>query len=426
MMDLSNIELATLDWRHKGVPLGETVKVSELGSRGWNVADGDLSLPVTTLRVDAVRHNIATLAAYCERHGVSLAPHGKTTMSPQLFDWQLEAGAWAMTAATPGQVQIMREFGVARIILANELVEADALRWVGKQLEHDEGFEFICLVDSTETVALMDAALSGVLTTRRLPVLLEVGVSGGRTGIRDLADAARLAGSIAASRTLELVGVETYEGLAGRSASAEDIAAVDYLLKAVRGLVVSLSSAGLFARDEVIVSAGGSVYFDRVVEGFANWPPGEVVPRIVLRSGCYLSHDAGRYHRLSPLDGRREADETLGLRDALESWAVVLSVPEPGLVILGTGKRDVPYDVEMPIPMRVHRKDGSVVELENCRVTGMMDQHAFMAVDASLSVAPGDIVALGLSHPCGAFDKMPFIPLVDDAWNVVDGVLTFF
>jgi D-serine dehydratase len=425
-MDLSTIEHETLDWRHKGVPLGETVKLSELGSRGWNVADGDLLLPVTTLRVDAVRHNIATLAAYCRRNGVSLAPHGKTTMSPQLFDWQLGAGAWALTAATPGQVQIMRQFGVSRIILANELVEADALRWVGEQLEDDEGFEFICLVDSIETVAMMDAALNGVLTARRLPVLLEVGVAGGRTGVRDLADAVPLAESIAASRTLELIGVETYEGLAGRSGSAEDIAAVDELLSSVRWLVVSLSSAGLFARHEVIVSAGGSVHFDRVVENFANWPTGEVDPRIVLRSGCYLSHDAGRYHRLSPLDGRREAGETLSLRDALESWAVVLSVPEPGLAILGTGKRDVPYDVEMPIPMRVHRKDGSVAELENCVVTGMMDQHAFMSVDPSLSIAPGDIVALGLSHPCGAFDKMPFIPLVDDAWNVVDGLLTFF
>jgi D-serine dehydratase len=425
-MDLTPFVQATLDWRYKGVPLGETVTLSELGSRGWTVAGGDLSLPITTLRVDAVRHNIATLAAYCERNNVSLAPHGKTTMSPQLFDWQLEAGAWAMTAATPGQVQIMRHFGVPRVILANELVEADALRWVGGQLENDEGFEFICLVDSVETVAVMDAALEGVLTTRRLPVLLEVGVPGGRTGIRDLADATRLAESIAASQTLDLVGVETYEGLAGRSESVEDIAAVDALLNAVRGLVVSLSSAGLFAGDDVIVSAGGSVYFDRVVESFTNWPAGEAVPHIVLRSGCYLSHDAGRYHRLSPLDGRREADETLSLRDALESWAVVLSVPEPGLVILGTGKRDVPYDVEMPLPMRVHRRDGSIAELENCIVTGMMDQHGFMSVGSSVSIAPGDIVALGLSHPCGAFDKMPFIPLVDDAWNVVDGVLTFF
>lgn len=425
-MDLSTLEQTTLDWRYKGVPLGEMVTLSKLGSRGWNVARGDLSLPVTTLRLDAVRHNIATLAAYCERNGVSLAPHGKTTMSPQLFDWQLKAGAWAIAAATPGQVQIMRQFGVPRVILANELVEADALRWVGKQLEDDEGFEFICLVDSIETVALMEAALEGVLTKRRLAVLLEVGVSGGRTGIRDLADATRLAESIAATRTLDLIGVETYEGLVGRSGSVEDIAAVDDLLNAVRGLVVSLSSAGLFARGEVIVSAGGSVYFDRVVESFTNWPLGEVVPHIVLRSGCYISHDAGRYHRLSPLDGRREAGETLSLRNALESWAVVLSAPEPGLVILGTGKRDVPFDVEMPIPMRVHRRDGTVAELENCLITGLMDQHAFMSVDASLSIAPGDIVALGLSHPCGAFDKMSFMPLVDDAWNVVDGVLTFF
>jgi D-serine dehydratase len=149
--------------------------------------------------------------------------------------------------------------------------------------------------------------------------------------------------------------------------------------------------------------------------------------RLVLRSGGYVSHDAGRLHRTSPLDGRRAPGEPLELRDALQAWAVVLSRPEPGLAVLGTGKRDVAYDVELPMPVRLHRRGGSVADLHGAAtVTKLMDQHAFMTVDPALAIAPGDIVVLGLSHPCAAFDKAPLIPLIDDEHNVVDGILTFF
>jgi D-serine dehydratase len=148
---------------------------------------------------------------------------------------------------------------------------------------------------------------------------------------------------------------------------------------------------------------------------------------VVLRSGCYISHDAGRYRELSPLDERRLPGETLVLRNALESWAVVLSRPEPGLAILGAGKRDLAYDVEMPMPVRLHRADGEVVDLRGtASVNKLMDQHAFMAVDPQLAIGPGDIVCLLPSHPCAAFDKAPLLPVLDDDHTVVDGILTFF
>jgi D-serine dehydratase len=419
-----------LDHRYKGIPLGVEIPLSELGGQGWNVARGDLSLPVTTLRAEALTHNIATFAEYCRRQGARLAPHGKTTMSPQLFQRQLEAGAWAITAATPGQVRIMREFGVPRVLVANEVVEPSALRWIGAQLEADPGFEFLCLVDSVATVELMDTALRGVLSARRMPVLLELGVPGGRTGVRTHEEALVVARAVHASSTLELTGVETYEGLAASAATPEELAAVDALFDRVRAAVTDIAAAGLFASGDVVVTAGGSIHFDRVVGCLSDWSDSPVTPKLVLRSGCYVSHDAGRYHQLSPLDGRRSADEPLELRNALESWAVVLSRPEPGLVIAGAGKRDLPYDVEMPIPLRAHRRNGDsapeVVDLTGATVTKLMDQHAFLNVDPSLPIAAGDIIVFGLSHPCAAFDKAPLIPLIDDDYTVVDGIVTFF
>jgi len=415
-----------LDHRYKGVPLDVELPLSELGRQGWNVARGDLSLPVTTLRADALAHNISTFAEYCRRNGVELAPHGKTTMSPQLFERQLAAGAWAITAATPGQVRIMRRFGVQRVLLANELVEPQALRWIGAELQRDPEFEFTCLVDDPASVELMDSVLRGVLSARRLPVLVELGVSGGRTGARTSAEALEVARAVERASTLDLMGVETYEGLAASGAGKEELDSVNLLLGEVRSIVTEIADAGLFASGEVIVTAGGSIHFDRVVERLTGWTDSPVVPKVVLRSGCYVSHDEGRYHRLSPLDGRRPEGEPLELRNALESWAVVLSRPEPALAIVGAGKRDLPYDVEMPIPLRLHRRTGEVVSLREGTVTKLMDQHAFITVDPELAIAAGDTVVFGLSHPCAAFDKAPLIPLIDDDYNVVDGIVTFF
>jgi D-serine dehydratase len=415
-----------LDCTFKGVPLGETVTLSELGNRGWNVAGGDLALPVTTLRDSALSHNIEVMAAYARRHGVLLAPHGKTSMCPQLFRRQLDAGAWAITAGTPSQVAIMRRFGIPRILMANQLVEAQALRWVAEELR-DDAFDFLCLVDSPRTVALMDDALDGHGSGRRLDVLVEVGVHGGRTGARSRDDAVATAKAIVGSRNLQLAGVEAYEGLAARGRSDAELEAVDALLDQVRSLVVDLWDRGWFAGRTPVVTAGGSIYFDRVVERLGDWSVTGVPAHVVLRSGCYVSHDAGRYHRLSPLGGAREQSDDLALRDALDAWAVVLSRPEPTLVVLGAGKRDVPYDVDLPVPQDLYPRSGSVVPLQDrASVTGLMDQHAFMRVDAELTIEPGDIVSLGLSHPCGAFEKSPLMPLVADDGTVVGGVLTFF
>ncbi|MER5915473.1 alanine racemase [Streptomyces sp. NPDC001982] len=424
---LSKLGEEIIDHRYKGIPLGAEVRLADLGKEGWNVARGDLALPITTLRADALEHNITAMAAYCARNNVLLAPHGKTTMAPQLFQRQFDAGAWGITAATPSQAAIMRDFGAPRILLANELVDAAALRWVAHQLETDPSFEFFCLVDDPASVVLMDNALDGTIGARKLQVLLEAGIKGGRSGVRSDDQALAVARAVAASSHLALAGVETYEGPAAGGADGRDLTGIDALLDWVRRLVVSLAQRELFDTPTITVTAGGSAYFDRVVAKLSGWSEVVAPVQLVLRSGCYISHDAGKYHALSPLDGRRGADEPLFLQDALQAWAMVLSRPEPGLAILGTGKRDIPYDVEPPMPLRAYRRDGSVVELRQLSKIGkVMDQHAFMTLDPEVALAPGDIVTLGLSHPCTAFDKIRLLPIIDQDHNVVDGLLTAF
>lgn len=411
----------------KGIPLGARLPLGDVAAQQWNVARGDLSYPVTTLSADAVASNLETMRVYCERNGVILAPHGKTTMAPQLFERQLQRGAWAITAATMTQAAVMRRFGVQRIIVANEIIDGPSLRWVAREQDADDSFELYCLIDSAEVAERMNAALASAGARRAVRVLIEVGVAGGRCGVRSLNDALDVARAAHAAEHLSLAGVEAYEGLVTGGSSPEDIDALDSFLQLVRAVTVEVESMRLFD-EHPIVTAGGSSYFDRVVANLRGirTADGAEVP-LVLRSGCYISHDNGKYEKLSPLAHRAAHDEPLRLRNALTVWGRVLSVPEPGTVIVGVGKRDAAHDLTLPTPRNLHAATGAVVALsESAQTFKLMDQHAFLHVDEEIEVVPGDIISFDMSHPCTAFDKARLIPLIDSDNVVVDAVLTFF
>jgi D-serine deaminase-like pyridoxal phosphate-dependent protein len=374
---------------------------------GRSLFGGTFGWPLLVARASTIDRNIATMAAYAERHGLLLAPHGKTTMSPTLFAAQLAAGAWGITVATAHQARVCREHGVPRVLVANQLLDPAALAWAAA--ETDAGFALYFQVDSLEGVAAA-AATTG---DRPLPVLIEIGYAGGRTGCRSASSALAVARAVAASPRLALAGVTGYEG------GLPDPAAVAAFLDLLRTAAVELS--GLLP-PSVIVSAGGSAWFDVVAARLpGDWLPGhQVVP--VLRSGAYITHDDGYYREHTPFN--RVGGEGV-LDAALELWAQVISTPEPGLAIAGMGKRDAPFDEGLPVPLAVRRPPGPAVPAGGLRVTRLMDQHAFLSV-SGLDVAPGDLVRFGISHPCTAFDKWRAIPLVDDADLVVDVLRTYF
>jgi D-serine dehydratase len=426
LLDLERIFEERIDWRYKSFPAGPATTIREVRQRGWNVLDGDFMLPTMVLKQSALDHNVAAMAALCKRHDISLAPHGKTTMSPQLFQMQLEGGAWAVTAATMWQVRVWRSFGARRIILANELVEPASIRWLAEELRRDPQFDFYCLVDSLPEVRLLDSTLDGSGLERRLSVLLELGFAGGRTGCRTREEAHDVARAVAGSGRLSLAGVEGFEGVIGGADVVATLDRVDGFLGEMRGLVTELDGVGLFARSpEVVVTAGGSAFLDRVIAGLGKpWRLSRPV-RTVLRSGCYLTHDAVHYKEVSPF-GTRLAD-TGPLEEALEAWGVVLSTPEPGLALLGFGKRDVPHDLELPVPRLVKRQGRKPRPLRaGASIAALNDQHAYLKVPADEEIAVGDLVGCGVSHPCTAFDKWRLLPVVDDDYNVLDAVLTYF
>lgn len=409
-----------VDWRDKGFPDAHGVTLATLGDQGWNVLAGDLPLPVMVVKDRAVEHNLTTMRRWCDDHGISLAPHGKTAMAPQLVERQLAHGAWGVTAATTSQARVFHEFGFDRIMIANQVVDPAGMAWLRRAT--DAGAQLSTLVDSVAAVERLDRALAGA--DRPLPVLVELGAPGRRTGVRSLDQARRVARAVLAAERLEVAGVEAYEAVLGADAAVETIAAIDAMMDDLATLARELARDGAFAgREEVVVTAGGSAYFDRVAARLADLDL-DVPVRVVLRSGCYVVHDDGKYARLSPLDGRSTGGPTL--QAALEAWSVVLSRPEPELAVLGLGKRDASHDLSLPVPHAVVGAGGRWAVDGELEIVRLYDQHAIVRVAPGTDLAVGDLVAAGIDHPCTAFDKWRLLPVVDDDYTVTGGIVTYF
>jgi D-serine dehydratase len=428
---LAGLEEQLLQPGVKGLPITEPLRQGAIGVQGWNVLHADTSFPVAVLKTSALLHNLDWMRRFCERYNVTLAPHGKTTMSPQLFAAQLANGAWGITLATATQVQVAYRFGVRRVLLANQLVSRADIKAVLALLHEDPDFECIVLADSLAGVARLADAVALHPLTRPLPVLVELGLAGKRAGCRTPEEAITVARAIAGAPGLALAGFEGYEGLLVSDNRATDLEAVDAFLAQLVALVRSADDEGLFTGAEILLSAGGSSYFDFVARGFGQVAGLSRPVRAVLRSGCYLTSDHGTYHRmLKELDEREGAGP--GLQPALEVWAMVQSRPEPTLAILTMGKRDVSYDVDLPIPLSYHRPGpGAPHPLPaGCTIFKLNDQHAYLRLPEGhplcTELGVGDLVGCGISHPCTTFDKWPLLLSVDDDYHVRGALNTCF
>lgn len=407
----------------KGVPLRASgLALGDAASLRWQVLNGDVAMPVLVLKETALANNLAAMAAYARDAGALLCPHGKTTMAPQLFARQIEAGAWGLTAATPAHLALYRHYGLQRILYANQLIEPHVIDWLDQELGDDPDFEFYCLVDS---LAAVDALERGLRSSKDgVRVLIEIGYAGGRCGIRDLDGARQLADAVERSTRLTLAGIECFEGLIARAETAEAIRTVDEFLSFTRAAARDLvARTSLREAETVLISAGGSAYFDRVTSAFDAAGSSIDRTRLILRSGCYLTQDGGFYDAISPLAGRAAAPL---LRDAIEVWSTVLSRPEPELVITSMGRRDAPYDLGLPKPVRSATPGQEPRPLAGAQVKGLNDQHAHVAVPVDSTLAPGDLVGCAISHPCGAFDRWRVILVVDDDYRVTEALATCF
>ncbi|MFG2127934.1 amino acid deaminase [Streptomyces sp. NPDC048751] len=416
---LARLAEERVDHRFKGLPPdADGLTVGELAAQRRNLFTGGFATPVLALSAERLEHNLRLMETYADRHGLLFAPHGKTSMAPQLFQRQIEYGAWGITLAVPHQVRVARAFGIERVFLANELVDPAALRWIAAELAADPDFRLVCYVDSVRGVELMDAALAGA--PRPVDVVVELAAGdGARTGVRTEAECAAVADAVAGVATLRLVGVAGYEGEVPQA----DPERVRAWLERLVALAVGFDKAGRFTGvEEIVVSAGGSAWFDTVAEVFAEIPELSLPVLKLLRSGAYVSHDDGHYRRLTPFN---RVPEEGALEPAFRLWAQVVSRPSAEQAFVNAGKRDAAYDLDLPLA-QVVRRDGTERPATGLSVTALSDQHAWLRTTEEADLEVGDWVGLGLSHPCTSFDKWQLIPVAEADGTVVDYVRTFF
>lgn len=388
----------------------------------------EFATPLLTLDDTALSHNIDTMTAWARGAGIHLAPHAKTTMAPALWRRLLDAGAWGLTLATGWQAQVAQAAGVERIMIANAVVDPVALAWVAATTDRSPTAQLLTWVDSCDTVDRMASILTAAGAERPVPVLIELGARGGRTGARGYEQARCVAERVRAAATLSLAGVAGYEGALGHDRTAVSLARIDGYLDVLGDLHESLLSDQLYELAP-IVTAGGSAFFDRVAARLVSRAAGA---EVIVRAGAFQIHDDGFYANIGPLGRDVSAPP---LRSAMHAWVRVVSAPEPRLRLFDGGKRDLPYDEGLPTAQRVRgmRPDDSARLLSGSAVTALNDQHGFLTLgeEATMDDLPvGSVLRLGLSHPCTALDKWRLVPVVEDADeddpHVIDLIQTHF
>lgn len=412
-----------LNFDTKGLGAAPTgCTLAQLKDLQWRILDDEVSLPVAVLRESCIEHNLRWMQSFMARYGVKLAPHGKTTMSPALFHRQLEHGAWGITLATASQVNAAYRHGVRRILMANQLVGRGNMALIARIQAQDPDFSFCCIVDSAANIDALGHFFTEV--GQRLRVLIEYGVPGGRTGVRDTAQEAECLAALARwPRALALVGVEVYEGV------LQQTDAIRGFLQQVLERTRALAAEQRFAEDTVLLSGAGSAWFDVVAEVFSGQDLGCTLD-VVLRPGCYLTHDVGIYRAA---ERRIRADNPVAremgqsLLPALQLCAHVQSLPEPGRAIIALGKRDAAFDAGLPT-VSLQARPGGFAGVrpapDDWVLTAMMDQHAFMSVPEGADLQVGDILIFDISHPCLTFDKWRQLLLVDEHYQVLNAVET--
>jgi D-serine dehydratase len=389
--------------------------------------NGDISFPSAILYRSRLDNNIEWMQKFANKAGVSLAPHGKATMMPAVFQDQIIAGAWGMTLATSHQVAVAASAGIKRILMANQLVGYANMTIISGLLE---SIEYFCLVDNVDNIRQLDDFFTG--KGQQLNVLIEYGITGGRCGCRSQEDLIAVRDAIKSSASLKLAGIEVYEGLIhGADAEAKIIT----LLNEVVDTFEAFDKEGFFDCKPALLTGAGSEWYDVVADVFsAACQDDSMLP--IIRPGSYVIYDKGVYEvSQNKLMKRSEMARSIGsdLQSALEIWACVQSVPEPGFAVVGMGKRDVSFNVGLPQPVLYHRpvpesgpdNTPPVALKSGWETFDVMDLHSLVRFPKDMDLKPGDTLAFSISHPNLTMDKWRSVCIIDDDYQVIDTMQTF-
>lgn len=380
-------------------------------SQRYDLSKGEVSLPCATLNLNFVKHNINWMQEFADFHHVLLAPHGKTSLTPEIIQLQVEEGAWGITVANIQQAYVAKKAGAKRVIIANQIIGESNFKLAAELMVEVE--LYVC-VDSVSNIRALATFFSQQV--KPLNVLIEYGVPHGRCGVRTEAEVHDLVKELKQHSCLSLQGLEFYEGVIHGENEEQK---VQQFVSQVCDLFLRLDAQSIFDCESPIISGAGSAWYDIVTQAFLSLPSRL---RKIIRPGCYVSHDKGIYQtaqrkvieRLSHFDQLTNFIQN-DLKSAIEVWAYAQSRPESNRIIVALGKRDVAFDTELPKLEKVYR-DGKLIEFDGHLVVtkDVMDQHMFLEVPDDCPICVGDALVFSTSHPCITFDKWRHIAISEN------------
>ncbi len=235
----------------------------------------ELDTPVLVVDLEQFETNVAAMATYCRRQGVTWRPHSKSHKCPDIARIQLAAGATGLTCAKLSEAEIFADHGVADILLANQLASPSRLEHLARLQERGQ---IIGIVDHPDALAM--AARAGQRVGVDIPLLVDVDIGMHRTGVQPGPAILDMARAIEAAKGVRLLGIMGYEGhvLTEHPAAAKELAArtaLDHLVHGRDSLLadglpcesVSAGSTGsydLAATHDAIteIQAGGAIFMD--------------------------------------------------------------------------------------------------------------------------------------------------------------------
>lgn len=219
-----------------------------------------LTTPALILDLKAMRKNMRYLMDECTRHGMKLRPHAKTHKCAEIAIEQIQAGAVGVCCATPHEVMALALAGVAQIHLTTPVFQPRHFERLAAL--HQQGIEVMVVVDHIDQIGSWESALGS--STHSLPVLVDIDIGMGRTGVTSAEAAIELAHRLTNSSQLRYAGVQGYSGMVQHiNDYGERKAAYGRQLDHLEAVVGALKQAGL---PPEIISGGGTGTFGIDVE----------------------------------------------------------------------------------------------------------------------------------------------------------------
>lgn len=323
----------------------------------------EVDTPSLLLDGDALRANIARMAAFFAGRHAKLRPHFKSHKCTTIARLQMEAGAVGVTCAKLGEAEVLADAGIRNILIANEIV--GRLK-VARLIELAKRASPMVAVDCPENVLMLSQAAEAA--GLRVGVLVEVDIGMGRCGVEPGQPAVKLARLVTTLPGLKFLGLQGYEGhsvdLRDEGERTDKTRAALKLLIETRRL---LERSGI---EVAIVSGGGTGTY--TITGDCDGVD-------EVQAGSYAAMDWW-YSDIRP-----------EFKQAMSILTTVISRPKPTVAIIDVGRKGVGAEWGSP----------RVKALRGARIGSFgSEEHATVMLEDSAGLNVGDHLEIIPSHGC--------------------------